>query len=55
MYCSILQSSSWRQARDLLEPLADRSKFGWDGASPIWMTIAEAAESCQELVSYRKM
>ena len=55
MYCSILQSSSWRQARNLLELLADRSKFGWDGASPIWMTIAEVAESCQELVSYRKM
>ena len=50
IYRSILQSSSCRQARNVLKLLAVRSKFGWDGASPIWMTIAEAAKSCQELV-----
>ena len=50
IYCSILQSSTWCQAQNLLQLLADRSKFGWDGTSPIWMTIAEAAKSCRELV-----
>ena len=52
IYCSILQSSSWRQARNLLQLLSDRSKFRWDGASSIWITITEAAKSCQELVKY---
>ena len=50
IYRSILKSSSWHQARNRPQPLADRSKFGWDSASLIWITIAEAAKSCQELV-----
>ena len=51
IYCSILQSSRWHQARNLLQLFADKSKFEWNGTSPIWMTIAEAAKSCQELAT----
>ena len=49
IYRSILQSSSWRQAQNLLQLRADWSKFGWDTASHIGRIIAEAAKSRQEL------
>ena len=50
IYRSNLQSSSWCQAWNLPQLLADWCKFGWDGASSTWMTIAEATKSCQKLV-----
>ena len=50
IHCSNLWSNSWLQDRNLLHFLADRSKFVWNGVSPRWMTIEEAAKSCQKLV-----
>ena len=50
IYSFILQRSSWRQTQNVFQLLADWSKFGWDGASPIFVTNTEATKSCQEFV-----
>ena len=47
---AVLQSICWRQALLVEQELPDREHFGWKGLSPVWMTVAEAAKSCQELV-----
>ena len=53
-YRAIYQSSVWRCSRERSIPTLDISNFGWsvkdDSASPVWMTVEEAAKSCQELV-----
>ena len=54
IYRAIYQSSIWRNAQILQHAEADVSNYGWivtdNIASPTWMTIPEAAKSCQELI-----